>query len=107
MSSSTQHPSLASPPSKQAKQAPPSPPAPSCPSMPTVVPPIPVHTKLVVSDDRELSVFNILNIFRTRWFLNRDHLIANTLSAQKDDEGRYSWLWLRGKKLCLFLFWRF
>src|SRR6267142_2905504 len=92
MSLSTQHPSLASLPSKWAKQAPPSPPAPSCPLMPTIVPPILVHTKPVVSDDHELSVFDILNIFWTHWFLNRDHLIANVLSAQKSEEGRYSWV---------------
>ena len=60
--------------------------------MPTVVPPVLVHTKPVVSDDRKLSLFDILNIFQTHWFLNWDHLIANTLSAQKDDEGHYSWV---------------
>ena len=51
-----------------------------------------MHTKPVVSDDRELSLFDILNIFWTCWFLNWDHLIANILSAQKSDEGRYSWV---------------
>src|SRR6267142_3700597 len=92
MSSSLRRPSLASPLSKRVKQAPPSPPAPPHPSTPASVPPVPVHTQPVVSDDRELSVFDILNVFRTRWFLNRDHLIANVLSAQKSDEGRYSWV---------------
>src|SRR6267142_2078937 len=92
MSSSLRRPSLASPPSKRAKQAPPSPPAPPRPSTPAVVPPVPVQTKPGVSDAHELSVFDILNIFRSRWFLNRDHLIANVLSAQKSDEGRYSWV---------------
>src|SRR6267142_815251 len=92
MSSSLRRPSLASPPSKWTKQAPPSPPAPPRPSTPAVIPPIPVHTKPVVSDDRELSLFDILNIFWTRWFLNQDHLIANVLFAQKSAEGRYSWV---------------
>src|SRR6267142_2231142 len=76
MSSSLRRPSLASPPSKRVKQAPPSPPAPPRPSTPAVVPPVPVHTKPVVSDDHKLSLFDILNIFRTRWFLNRANLIA-------------------------------
>ena len=38
------------------------------------------------------SIFDILNIFRCRWFLNRDHLIANILSAQKDECGKISWV---------------
>jgi hypothetical protein len=38
------------------------------------------------------SVFNILNIFWHRWFLNRDHLIANILSTQKDERGKISWV---------------
>src|SRR6267142_2233820 len=92
MSSSFRCPSLASPPSKQAKQAPPSPPAPPRPLTPATIPPVPVHTQPVVSDDRELSIFDILNVFWTCWFLNRDHLIANVLSAQKSDEGCYSWV---------------
>src|SRR6266850_613573 len=92
MSSSLQCLSLASPPSKRARQAPPSPPAPPRPSPPAVIPPVPVHTQLVVNDDCELSVFDILNVFWTRWFLNWDHLIANVLSAQKSNEGRYSWV---------------
>jgi hypothetical protein len=40
----------------------------------------------------EPSVFDILNVFRSRWFLNRDHLIANVLSAQKAEDGRYTWV---------------
>jgi hypothetical protein len=38
------------------------------------------------------SIFDILNIFRCRWFLNRDHLISNILSAQKDEHGKISWV---------------
>src|SRR6267142_1824968 len=64
MSSSLRRPSLASPLSKRVKQAPPSPPAPPHPSTPASVPPVPVHTQPVVSDDRELSVFDILIDFR-------------------------------------------
>src|SRR5579863_8678874 len=33
----------------------------------------------------EPSVFDVLNIFRRRWFLHRDNLIANVLSTTKDD----------------------
>ena len=33
------------------------------------------------------SIFNILNVFRHQWFLNRDHLLANILLAQKDNTG--------------------
>jgi hypothetical protein len=37
-------------------------------------------------------VFDILNTFCARWFLNRDHLTANILSAQKDDSGHFTWV---------------
>ena len=37
-------------------------------------------------------VFEVLNIFRCNWFLNRDHLIAKVLSAQKDDHGIFTWV---------------
>jgi hypothetical protein len=89
MFASTRRPSLASPPSsKQAKMAPPSPPALGQPSMP---PPAPQ-----ASDGQdgaaELSLFDILNIFRARWLLNRDHLIANVLSAQKSETGQFVWV---------------
>src|SRR6266850_275816 len=100
MSLSTQCPSLTSPPSKQVKQAPLSPSAPIHPSTPTVIPPIlapeivgtskTVYTKPDVSDNGELSVFDILHVFYTHWFLNRDHLIANVLSAQKSDNGHFA-----------------
>ena len=67
------------PPSKRAKKASPSPPAPPPPpvSSPTPGP----------GDGVEPSVFDVLNIFRSCWFLNRDHLIANVLSAQKAEDG--------------------
>ena len=40
----------------------------------------------------ELSVFDILNIFRRRWFLSRSHLLANVISAQKAEDGNISWV---------------
>jgi hypothetical protein len=38
------------------------------------------------------SIFQVLNIFRCHWFLNRDHLIANILAAQKDESSRIHWV---------------
>jgi len=43
-----------------------------------------------VEDD--LSVFDILNIFRHRWFLSRQHLVDSVLSAQKAEDGSFSWV---------------
>ena len=40
----------------------------------------------------ELSVFDILNIFRRCWFLSRSHLLANAISAQKAEDGKISWV---------------
>ena len=40
----------------------------------------------------EPSVFDILNIFRRRWFLSRTHLLANVISAQKAEDGNISWV---------------
>ena len=40
----------------------------------------------------DLSVFDILNIFRDRWFLSRANLLANTISSQKDEDGNISWV---------------
>jgi hypothetical protein len=34
----------------------------------------------------------VLKLFRQRWFLNRDHLVANVLSAQRDDAGHFTWV---------------
>ena len=36
------------------------------------------------------SVFDILNIFRTCWFLNRDHLLLLVTYAQKADAGSWT-----------------
>ena len=84
--SMTRHLTLSSPPpSKRAKKASPSPPAPPPPpasSPPTSGP----------GDGVEPSVFDVLNVFRSHWFLNRDHLIANVLSAQKAEDGRHTWV---------------
>ncbi|KAI0245081.1 hypothetical protein BJV78DRAFT_1357038 [Lactifluus subvellereus] len=45
------------------------------------------------SQDREdLSDFDILNIFRRCWFLSRDKLVANVTSAQKAEDGKFSWV---------------
>ena len=38
------------------------------------------------------SVFEVLNIFRHQWFLNRDHLISKVVSAQKDNHGNVTWV---------------
>jgi len=43
-----------------------------------------------VEDD--LSVFDILNIFRRRWFLSRQHLVDSVLSSQKAEDGSFSWV---------------
>src|SRR5579863_4812495 len=53
------------------------------PRVPLVVPP---------SGSPEPSVFDVLNVFRRRWFLHRDHLIANLLSATKDEAGKLDWI---------------
>src|SRR6267142_498336 len=71
----------ASPPAKRLKLAPPSLPAPGPP------PPPSVHEM----EEDGPSVFDVLNVFRRQWFLNRDHL-ANILSAQKDDAGNIVWV---------------
>jgi 5-methylcytosine-specific restriction endonuclease McrA len=51
-----------------------------------------VRPKQSPSGDVELSVFDILNIFRRRWFLSRPHLLANAISAQKAEDGNISWV---------------
>jgi predicted Zn-ribbon and HTH transcriptional regulator len=40
----------------------------------------------------ELSVFDILNIFRRRWFLSRTALLTHVISAQKAEDGDISWV---------------
>jgi hypothetical protein len=42
--------------------------------------------------DVNLLVFDVLNIFRRRWFLSRTHLVANAISAQKAEDGKISWV---------------
>ena len=84
--SMTRHLTLSSPPpskwAKKTPQPPPAPPPPPASSPPTSGP----------GDGEEPSVFDVLNIFHSHWFLNRDHLIANVLSAQKAEDGRYTWV---------------
>ena len=40
----------------------------------------------------ELSVFDILNIFRRHWFLPRSHLLTNVSMAQKAVDEKVSWV---------------
>ena len=40
----------------------------------------------------DLSVFDVLNIFRRRWFLSRANLLTNIISAQKAEDGNISWV---------------
>ena len=42
--------------------------------------------------DIKLSVFNIHNIFCHHWFLLRAHLLTNVILAQKDEDGKISWV---------------
>src|SRR6267142_701228 len=53
----------AAPPAKRSKPAPPSPPAPGPPPPPSVC----------EMEEDGPSVFDVLHVFRRRWFLNRDH----------------------------------
>ena len=39
-----------------------------------------------------LSVFDVLNIFRRRWFLSRANLLTNIISAQKAEDRNISWV---------------
>jgi hypothetical protein len=51
---------------------------------------LPPQKALSVAD--ELSVFDIHNIFHCPWFLSWDHLMANTISAQKAKDGKIFWV---------------
>ncbi|KAH9952339.1 hypothetical protein BGW80DRAFT_1470427 [Lactifluus volemus] len=51
---------------------------------------LPPRRALTAND--ELSVFDIHNTFHRRWFLSRDHLMANVISAQKAKDGKISWV---------------
>jgi hypothetical protein len=61
------------------------------PLLPANPPPVPQASD-GQEDTAEPSLFDILNIFHARWFLNRDHLIANVLSAQKSKTGQFVWV---------------
>jgi hypothetical protein len=49
-------------------------------------------TPKALSAGDELSVFDIHNTFRRRWFLSRDHLVANAILAQKAKDGKIFWV---------------
>jgi hypothetical protein len=51
-----------------------------------------VDLKRSLSEKVELSVFDILNIFRCHWFLLRDKLMTNVISAQKAKDRNISWV---------------
>jgi len=51
-----------------------------------------VRPKKPTPEAVDLSVFDILNIFRRRWFLSRANLLANAISAQKAEDGNISWV---------------
>jgi hypothetical protein len=55
-------------------------------------PKVALKLKRAPPKDDDLSVFDILNIFQRRWFLSRSHLLANAISAQKDEAGNFSWV---------------
>jgi hypothetical protein len=48
--------------------------------------------KRVSPGDAEISEFDILNIFHHRWFLSRTNLLTNVISAQKAEDGKFSWV---------------
>jgi hypothetical protein len=54
-------------------------------------PPVPLPVP-AAPDTKDYSVFDIQNIFRCHWFINHNHLIANVLSATRDNEGRFTWV---------------
>jgi hypothetical protein len=54
-------------------------------------PPVPLPVDNV-PDGSEYSVFDIQNIFCYCWFINCNHLIANILSATKDNDGQFIWV---------------
>src|SRR5487761_1837308 len=89
MQTTFSQPSPPSRPLKWACESPSSPP--SQPSGPTVAgTPAPRGGGASVADGP--SVFEVLNIFRRQWFLNRDHLISKVVSAQKDNRGNVTWV---------------
>jgi hypothetical protein len=48
--------------------------------------------KQALSKHTDLSMFDILNIFRCHWFLSVGHLWAQALLAQKADSGKIFWV---------------
>jgi hypothetical protein len=64
------------------------PPPPSPPPKPTGG----ARTRKSPPEDAELSVFDILNLFRRCWFLSWANLTANAVSAQKAEDGKLSWV---------------
>jgi hypothetical protein len=69
----------------------------ACGAVTTPLPPLfPPGKKLAkkkaLPGTSDLSVFDILNIFRRRWFLSADHLRAQALSAQKAEDGKIFWV---------------
>ena len=55
-------------------------------------PKVPSTPSKALSKVVELSVFDVLNIFRHRWFLSRTALLAQVISAQKAEDGNISWV---------------
>jgi hypothetical protein len=45
-----------------------------------------------MSPSDDLSVFDILNIFRRRWFLSRASLLDHVVAAQKAANGKIEWV---------------
>jgi hypothetical protein len=45
-----------------------------------------------MSPSDDLSVFDILNIFRRRWFLSRASLLSHVVAAQKAANGKIEWV---------------
>jgi predicted Zn-ribbon and HTH transcriptional regulator len=83
------------PPPRDTSMAPPSPLTPTREVMPRpATPPQSGRGKANrgTSTNVDPSVFDIQNIFRRRWFLSRANLVANVISAQKAEDGDFSWV---------------
>jgi hypothetical protein len=61
-----------------------SPPTPASLPVPTVTNPRPQNS--------DYSVFDVLNLFQSHWYINCEHLIANVLSATRDLNGQFMWV---------------
>jgi hypothetical protein len=42
--------------------------------------------------DSEYSVFNVLDLFQSCWYIYHKHLITNILSAIRDSDGQFTWV---------------